>query len=77
MCAIHLHSPDLCPPQALPQGAAIWLPTSAHAQEKVLDNGDEAHVVYCARSPSMCTGQKLARGASEQMEQVDQAVGDY
>lgn len=26
MCAIHLHSPDLCPPHALPQGAAIWLP---------------------------------------------------
>lgn len=79
--AIHLHSPDLCPAHTLPQGAAIWLPASACAQEKGSEQWRRGPCgLLCPLSIKALAkgrGQKQPRGASEQMEQVDQAVGDY
>lgn len=79
--AIHLRSPDLCPAHALPQGAAIWLPASARAQEKGSEQWRRGPCgLLCPLSIKALAkglGQKQPRGASEQMEQVDQAVGDY
>ncbi len=72
-------TPDLCPVHTLPQGAAIWLPASAGAQEKGSKQWRRGPCgLLCPlsiKAPAKGRGQKQPRGASEQMEQVDQAVG--